>query len=340
MKPEVAFYYPGQYWRNTDWIKNLILFFDGIAMLIPEYMEDHGSFDDFPVVSALKDNGLFHVIRPEVSIGGNETKTLADALIDIIESGRLDRLSNSSYNDKSRSSFGSLSMSRLGYGGDRKLADSVFKLLKARKLADDSDDGVSIPMDKTVRALILVLLAQILRPKGMKMGLTLSPVTDQPMLVDALKEVIINSHASSPSIGEIVSFDMAMVGVDLGSVPIEEILDFREQHYPQHRDYSLSVRGFARELSLMPPEERQAAFESRQQELSDMAHAIVKLNRTVWKKPISFGMSLAGATWNFVSGDPIGAIMAGAAAMFGLQPVRSTEVGVYSYIFSTPRKFR
>ena len=39
MKPEVAFYYPGQYWYDADWIKNLILFFDGIAMLIPEYME-------------------------------------------------------------------------------------------------------------------------------------------------------------------------------------------------------------------------------------------------------------------------------------------------------------
>ena len=34
MKPEVASYYPRQYWNNGDWIKNVILFFDGVAMLI------------------------------------------------------------------------------------------------------------------------------------------------------------------------------------------------------------------------------------------------------------------------------------------------------------------
>ena len=54
MKPEVAFYYPGQYWRDPDWIKNLILFFDGIAMLIPEYMRDGGGFDDEPIIASLR----------------------------------------------------------------------------------------------------------------------------------------------------------------------------------------------------------------------------------------------------------------------------------------------
>ena len=33
---ELGFYYPGQYWHDADWIKNLVLFFDGIAMLIPK----------------------------------------------------------------------------------------------------------------------------------------------------------------------------------------------------------------------------------------------------------------------------------------------------------------
>ena len=65
MKPDVAFYYPGQYWLNVDWAKNLICFFDGIAMLIPRYMEDSLRFDDYSIVSALKDHDLFHVIRPE-----------------------------------------------------------------------------------------------------------------------------------------------------------------------------------------------------------------------------------------------------------------------------------
>ena len=337
MKPEVAFYYPGQYWINADWIKNLILFFDGIAMLIPKYMEDHGTFDDYPIISSLKDHGLFQVIRPEENVDAEETKALAEAFAEIIDTGRLDHLTKASDKDVERSNFGSLSMSRLGYFGDKKLADSIFQELKARGLADDSEDGVSIPMHRIVRALILVLLAQILRPRGEEMGLTLSPVTDKRMLVDALNEIFLNPDASSPSVGDIVSFDMAMVGVDLGSVPIEEILDFRQQNYSQHRDYSLLVRKFARELSLMPPEERRAVFEQRQEKLDDAAGALRKLNRMAWKKPISFGISLAGAAWTYHSGNPIGAAIAGASALFGMLPDQPDEVGVYSYLISAQR---
>ena len=298
-------------------------------MLIPNYMEDSGTFDDYPIISSLKEHGLFHVIRPEDEVGAKETKMLTKAFIDILSSGKLDHL------DKKSSSFGSLSMSRMGYYGDEKLADSIFQELKARGLADDSEDGVSIPMHGTVRALILVLLAQILRSKGEKMGLTLSPTTDQWHLVDAMQEIISKPDASSPSIGDIVSFDMAMVGVDLGSVPMEEIIDFRKQHYSQHRNYRLSVRKFAREMSLIPPEERQAVFEQRQEELDDEARVLKKVNRIAWKKPVSFGISFAGAAWNLYSGDPIGAAIASAGAIFNmLSDEQSKEVGVYSYLFS------
>ena len=337
MKPDVAFYYPGQYWGNADWIKNLILFFDGIAMLIPDYMEDHGTFDDYPIISGLKNHGLFHVIRPETNVGAKETEALAKALVEIIASGRLDHLK-----DTKHSNFGSLSMSRLGYYGDKTLADFIFKELKVLGLAKDSEDGVSIPMDQTVRALILVLLAQILRPKGEDMGLTLSPTTDQWILVNALKEIIAGPDAASQSIGDIVVFDMAMVGVDLGGVPIDEILDFRQQNYSQHRDYRLSIRKFAHELSLVPSEERQAVFEQRQEEIDAAACALKKINRRAWNKPISFGISLAGAAWTYHSGDPIGAVIAaiaGADAMYGVRPDKSNDVGVYSYLISAHQTF-
>ena len=55
-------------------------------------MEDHGTFDDYPIISSLKDHGLFHVIRPEENVGANETKELAEALVEIVASGRLDHL--------------------------------------------------------------------------------------------------------------------------------------------------------------------------------------------------------------------------------------------------------
>ena len=229
-------------------------------------------------------------------------------------------------------------MSRLGYFGDRELFDFMLEELKKRGLASDSEDGVSIPMHRTVRALILVLLAQILKYKGADMGLSLSPATDQRRLVKALSEIIKNPEDSSPSIGDIVLFDMAMIGVDLGAVPIEEVLDFRQQHYSQYRNYSLAVRKFARELSLMPVEERQLSFEQRQEELDEAAQGLRQLGWTTWRKPASFAFSLAGAAWSSFSEVPLGALFSAASTLLGNQPAHENEVGVYSYLFSAQQR--
>ena len=339
MKLDVAFYYPGQYWCNTDWAKNVICFFDGIAMLIPEYMEDQLGFDDYPIITSLKDHDLFHVIRPEKAIDEDATKTLAEALVDIIASGRLDHLTKASDKNARQSDFGSLSMSRLGYYGDADLADFVFEELKSRGLAEDSKDGVSIPMHRTIRALILVLLAQILRPKGESMGLKLSPTTDQVRLVNALNEIL-KQDSSSVSEGDIVSFDMAMVGADLSIVPIDEILDFRKQNYCQHRDYIQSVREFALELSCLPLREREVKFEQRQEKLEDLSAELKKIYHASWKKPITFSIGIAAAAAAALDSHPaiIGTLTALTTAA-GLLPGKTEEIGVYSYLISAKQRF-
>jgi hypothetical protein len=99
----------------------------------------------------------------------------------------------------------------------------VLDELKARGLAKDSEDGKSIPMHPIVRALVLVLLAQILRPRGTALGVELMPITDQPKLVEALVELL--SLPDRVSAGHVVAFDMNTVGVYVGTVPIDELLD-------------------------------------------------------------------------------------------------------------------
>ncbi len=338
MKRDFAFYYPGQYWHDSDWMKNLILFFDGISMLIPEYMEDHGSFDDYAIVSALKKQGLFNIMRPEVAVGAKETEALSRALTDIVSSGGLDHLVQTTSKDRAGSSFGSISMSRLGYRGSEELAEAIFHQLKERGLTRDSDDGVSIPMHRTVRTLILILLSQILRGQGEEMGVTLSPVTDRWDLVFALNEII-SVPAGPPGVGEIVSFDLAMVGVDLSSVPIDEILDFRQQNYAAHRDYRLSILKFSHELSSLGAKDREAAFEQRQEELDVKAQALRRVNWKAWKKPATFALSVASAVRLVESGNPTWAALAILLAVLGLIPEGSKEGNVYSYLMSAQRKW-
>ena len=338
MKPDFAFYYPGQHWRNVNWIKNLVCFFDGIAMLIPDGMPNPHRRDDEPIACALEDHGLFRVIRPEEIIDEKTTEALANAFDEIITSGRLDHLTHRRAKNTIKADFEELAKAKLGTHIDRELADSIFQTLCSRGLAYDPGDGVSIEVDKTILVLVLVLLAHILRPKGVDIGITLSPATDQREVVNILGEIL-KPEFSPPAVGDIVSFDMAKVGVDFGPVPVDELLDFRKQHYHQHRDYILSVRQFARDLSLMSPDERKARFEQRQEELKALSDDLRRIYRGSWKTLCSVGIGLVGAAWIASKGDPIAGALAALAAAPVLIPDKSKEVRGYSYLISAKQRF-
>jgi hypothetical protein len=90
---ELAFYYPNPMWYSGDWVKNLILFFDGIALLVPTYMKRRPEEIDPAIVAGLKNHGLLHIIEPEKAVDRAATEHLAMALTNIISSGALDHLS-------------------------------------------------------------------------------------------------------------------------------------------------------------------------------------------------------------------------------------------------------
>src|ERR1700733_14799105 len=90
---ELAFYYPNPMWYRGDWVKNLILFFDGIALLVPKYMKARLDELDPAIVSGLKQHGLLHIGQPEKAVAKAAQGTIARALTQIISSGALYRLS-------------------------------------------------------------------------------------------------------------------------------------------------------------------------------------------------------------------------------------------------------
>jgi hypothetical protein len=124
---EIAYYYPNPMWRHGDWVKSLIVFFDGVALLVPEYMKDKPELVDPAIVAGLNEHDLLHILQPEQVVDATATAQLATALTDIITSGVLDDLPN-------KTDFHELSMSRFGYYGDSGLAE-IFDELKTRGLA-------------------------------------------------------------------------------------------------------------------------------------------------------------------------------------------------------------
>ena len=329
---ELAFYYPNPVWYSPDWVKNLILFFDGIALLVPKYMKQRPDEVDPAIVAGLKKHGLLEIIEPEKAVDKAATQKLATAMTNVIASGALDHLS------EEKTAFHELSMSRLGYYGDEGLGNMIFEELKKRKLAKDTADNVSIPMHPMVRSLVLVLLSQILRPYGATINAELSPATDMPHLVDALSELL--AIKSTPSNAAVVSFDLAIVGVNLGPIPIDEVLDFRKENLKAHQKYSRSVRKFAMELSLVPEKKRSSMFKDRQSELDEMAADLRNRARKAWKRPASFGLTLAGAAIAAAAGHPVAAILTAGAGALRYEGTNLKDAGAYTYLFAAHRRFR
>lgn len=317
-------------WDNGDWIKNLILFFDGVALLVPDYLKDKPRYIDPAIVEGLQQHKLLHILEPETVIDAAATEQLAAALEEIIVSGALDAIGE-------ESDFHELSMSRLGYFGNESIATQLFGELKKRGLARDSEDGKSIPMHPKVRSLILVLLSQILRSHGPKMNAELSPVTDRPMVVRALAEML--AQKVIPSTGTVITFDLTTVSVDVGSIPIDEVLAFRKENVKSYRHYSLSVRRFAHELSKMSEDERATAFDLRQAELDDLASDLRGKGRKAWRKPAALAFSLTGAAVSLAAGHPLAAGLALSSALLGYAPGARPEMGAYSYLFRASERY-
>jgi hypothetical protein len=235
-----AFYYPGPTWVDSDVIKNMILFFDGLPMLVPDYLHDKPLISDPAVAAGLLQHGLLKQIHPEQFVDKEAAEQLATQMTDIITSGVLDSLETSI-------EFHELSMSRLGYYGDAGLAQMIFEELANRGLARETPDGKSIPMHPTVRILVLTLLAQILGPRGAgALNVGLSPWTDRPELIRALFNIL--NLPGVVTAGHVVQADLTEVGVDLSAVPIEDVLEFRAQNQRSYRVYMRELRRFVREM--------------------------------------------------------------------------------------------
>ena len=173
--PDVAYYYPAPYWGfgESEWVKSLLLFFDQIAILLPDYMYGRHQAADPTLVEPLEDRGLLQVLEPKDWVDKNVANQLAEIIVELLTNGAFDDLPKEKH-------FRELSQSRIGYSADVDLADFLVDELRARGLARPSNDGVSIPLHPVVRTTILVILSQLSRAAGTKRGLVIHPTTNHP----------------------------------------------------------------------------------------------------------------------------------------------------------------
>ena len=335
---DVAYYYPAPYWGigEGSWVKSLLLFFDKVSILLPDYMYGRHHVADPVLAEPLEDLGLLEVLEPNKWVDEEMAKSLAETVSGLLANGVFDGLPNEVH-------FHELSRSRIGYGADVDLAESLVSELRAKGLAKPTEDGVSIPLHPSVRTTILVILAQLARSAGTKQNLSVHPSTlDERALQDLIDTL---SRERMPSRHSVIALDLEPVSFNLDSVPLDELLQFRTEHQGSHRAYMRDLRGFMAELAEVNlPEEREALLLQRRQEISDAAHDLQgSTGRALGRNHPSFSFGLAGAVWSATAGDPLGLVLAAAGLVSeipGMIGADSNKVTAYSYLFQVGDAFR
>lgn len=100
-----------------------------------------------------------------------------------------------------------------------------------------------------------------------------------------------------PSRGQVVSFDLEVVSVDLESVPLDDVLQFRSETTGAHRRYMQHLREFALSLSLLDEPDRARGLADRVADLKDEASDLRRRSRAARSSPkrlFGFGLGLGG----------------------------------------------
>ncbi len=334
---DVAYYYPNPYWGmdESGWVKSLLLFFDRVSILLPDYMYGRHHAADPVLAEPLEDQGLLEVLEPNTWVDEEMAKSLAEIVSDLLANGVFEDLPEKQY-------FHELSQSQIGYGANVDLAKSLVSELQAKGLARPSEDGVSIPLHPVVRTTILVVLAQLARSAGNSQNLFVHPTTHDTRALRDLIDTL--SRERMPSRGSVIAFDLEPVSFNMDLVPLDELLQFRAEHRASHRAYMRDLRGFMAELAdFSLPQEREAHLLQRRQEIADAAHDLQRSTRRELKRNLpSWSFGLAGAAWSAASGDPLGTVFSAlglGSDILASQGADSNKVTAYSYLFQVGNTF-
>jgi hypothetical protein len=332
---ETAYYYPEPFWlaHEGGWVKSLLLFFDEIAILLPSYMRGRHVVADPTLAGPVDDLGLLRILEPEVFVDDATADKLVGVIDALVEAGAFDELSKVG-------DLAELSMSRMGYAMAEDLAARLNDKLRARGLAMESEDGVSIPLHPAVRTAYLLVIAQLARETGARHGLDLHPVTNGRGAGEGFRQLL--ELGPMPSRGQVVDFDLEVVSIDLDDIPLDDVLAFKRESDGAHRRYMQNLRTFTFELAAMEEGDRARAFRDRRADLEDEASDLRRRSLQAWRSPkdvTGFGLGIAGAAWSIATANPLPAILTAIGA--GLKMLPSNAAGrAYSYLFEARERLR
>lgn len=338
-------------WRDRESlaIKTNLLFFEGVAVLVSNTWQPALAKHDPSLVLPLLDQGLLQTFRAEQYVDKSVSDALGALLHRLLNAGAFDGLSVNRREDTGSPNdpvFKPISSRRVRYPGDAtNYIDLVLDDFVDRGLVEDHGSenprrgariaATDLLFHPRVADTIQVALPYLIGEKAALSGYRLNPVF--PGSREAIEQTL--SSPGLPTAGHVIAIDVEDVIPDLSRVPLDEVLEFREVHGIEYRNYMRDVRHFTRDLSLLEPEDRVLAYRDRRDEVVDRGTDLSKLaKQTFGLKLTGLSLGLIGSAASLYEGNPfIAAISAAAAAVSAVQP--APREGTFAYLFRAARRF-
>jgi len=332
---DYAYYVSDWIWpsQRVDLMKSMLLFFDKIALALPENLADETINRDPILAVPLAEKGLLVNIDPSEILDTQTAKRLAKTLTSLVA--------------KSDWSYGytGVTLTPLHYGGMLAIgAVNQFEtVLKRRGLMRAAKDANLVELDPRVRLLVLTMFAQAFRSQLLGRGIIVHPLTDSSDLAKYLefflkfpaKQRTRDDDFMSP---RQLSADLLNVGTDLSEVPLDGVLDFRRENKAHYAAYAAGLREFLVIQAALHPAEREKALRERSLQIREQAAELRKISRSaLGLRSAALLFALVGAAWTAKHGDTIGSILAGLTASAQAVPVPESTVTSYSYILKSSK---
>lgn len=347
-RPELVQYHTAWSWPpdSMDFMKSLLLFFDGVAWLLPAEQRDQMLNDDPVLAEPLFSTGLLHNFEPEAWMTqeiAEEIRRAARVAARYADFGSVETLIPAHF---------------INHGEDvntiidELIADKVIAARDTRGLVRLPHEILSAIMTVVAlgaRAMVtgfdLQLASEpgnyVIGPLSLLLALDALGAPNERTVITAPYLPWMNTYESGrgitwPPNGYVplaLASDLQDVGINLTGVPLDEVLDYRARHGVDYRAYRHALRQYATTLAAATPEDRERLAYERTEEIGDHAAALRAARRSFARPAAAFCLTVAGATWTLVSGDPVGGILAALSAASGLT-VPAAPASAYTYLFT------
>ncbi len=284
-----ALYHPGPLWVQGASLKELLFFFDGVCVVVPEWAVDL-AFPNPETSEPLREMGMLKVFTPRQLLDDSGRQSIATTVSDIVDSGAVDtfevanwpqHLSLRSIQRRVGHSEADLQavleaafrrdgivFDNIAYAGIRVVRDDardVWDLLQGHNLARLTTEGI-IAMSPRLSSVLRATALPHFIEGGARAGFLLHPVTDQLSAFRNLHSQL--AHIGiPPSVAQICLADLDVFAPDLSDVPLERVLAFREEHRAQLDAYMVSVRSLAAALTSGSESEHSLILQERAHEV-------------------------------------------------------------------------